>query len=858
MRLFRGLLFLYPAEFRDEYGRELCLAFADRRREERSRLGLVRMWLSAAAGIFQEAPKEHCHMIIQDIRYTFRMMRQDAAITTAAIVILALGIGSATLVFSLANGLLLRPLAFADQQRIVAVCEYSPIDPNEATQISYPNYADMRARTQLLQDIAVYAGGAISIYDDRGAERVPVGQVSDGFFAVLGVSPVLGRTFTRTEYTAGGPRVALLSEGLWQRRYGRDPHVLGQTINTGNARATIIGVMPASLTLPDRAELWLPLRLNPAQVPRTDYFLHSLARLKPGVSIDQATEELRAMLDQIHRDNPAANNHWNIHAVPLREYLAGNYRQAVTTLLGAVGLLLLIACANVSNLLLVKASARRREMAVRTALGATRRRLIRQLISESAIFGLMGGACGVLLAWAGIPALLSLVPIDIPRWMNFSIDGRVLGFALALSLITSFGFGLAPAFGSFTRDLSAAVKQGGRGGSADSRQKFVRNGLVVLEVALSVTLLAGAGLMVRSFLALRSQNLGYRPEHVLSLQISYPAKRYADGPAARDMIRHVSQELSSLPGMVSVAFTTGVPMNDGWGRIYTIEGRPVRLEDMPPVNHVVIGPNYFRTLGISLLEGRDISESDFDTPVLIVTESFARRYWAAGGALGKRVRFGPPAANEPWNQIVGIVADNRHGQFKGQHRDTVYLAYNSNVTPGAIVMRTSGDPVQAAKSVTARIAQVDRNIAVSHVYSLEQILDRVSWQDRFFTVLFGVFAALALTLAAVGLYGLLAYSVTLQTHEIGIRMALGASAAQVRGAIVRNGMLLAGIGLAVGMVAASGLTRLLQTQLFQVSPRDPVTYIAAPAVLALVALAAALLPARRATRVDPVIALRHE
>ena len=859
-RLYRGLLILYPAEFREEYGHELALAFADGRCEERSAAGLLRYWLHAVRGIFREAPREHCHMILQDLRYAVRVMRKEPGVTAAAIAIMAMGIGSTTLVFSLANGLLLRPLPYAAPDQIVAVDEYSPHDPREKDDISFPDYADIRARTRLLQNIGVYGGGAVSIVGQGAAERLPAGEMSDGVWGVLGVAPVLGRVFTRAEDRAGGPHVVVIGEGLWQRRYGRDPSVIGKVLDTGNARYTIIGIMPAGFHFPDLAELWFPLRLDPAKVARTDYGLQAVARLKPGVTVLEASAELRALLAQIHRENPAANNGWGIRARPLREQLSGDYREAVLTLLVAVGFLLLIACANVSNLLLVKASGRSREMAMRTALGATRRRLLRQLFSESLVLGMAGGVAGVALARVGTPALLSLVPIDLPHWMDFSLDGRVLGFALAISLATSVAFGMAPALGSRCRDVGAALKEGGRGGTV-GRQRLLRNGLVAGEVALSIMLLTGAGLMIRSFLALRLQNLGYQPEKLLSLQISYPEREYPSGPPARALLRKLTAEIGSLPGVVSLAFTTGVPLHDGWTRIFTIEGHPVPLRDMPFADHVVIAPGYFRTLGVPLVEGRDFTDADYDSPnILIVTQSFARRYFPDSHPIGKRVRFGPPDGDGKWNTIVGVVADNRHSDLRHPGRPCTYLPFGAygGGTPNSIVIRATRDPLRLVPAAKARIAAVGKDIALSHIYTLDQLVDRASWQDRFFSVLFAAFAAMALALAAVGLYAVLSYTVALQTHEIGIRMALGASAASVRGMVLRSGMAMALAGLAVGLVAAAALTRLLKAQLFHISPLDPATYIVAPVVLLLAALAAAFLPTLRATRVDPVIALRHE
>jgi predicted permease len=466
---------------------------------------------------------------------------------------------------------------------------------------------------------------------------------------------------------------------------------------------------------------------------------------------------------------------------------------------------------------------------------------------------------GTGLAYLGIPALLSLIPVELPRWMSFAPDSRVLLFTLGVSLATSLAFGLAPAFGSSGVDLTRALKEGGRVGSGGLRQKFLRNGLVVGEVALSVILLAGAGLTVRSFLALRSQNLGYQPQHVLSLEMSYPEARYPDGPKARTMVQQLTREISALPGVTAAAFSSGVPLHDGWSRIYTVEGRPRELKDMPFVNHVVVAPGYFRTLGIPLLAGRDFTEADFDQPhILIVTKAFERENWPGESAIGKHLRFGPPSRNEPWHTIVGVVADNRHEQLKTGGRTNVYLPYSAHMTPSSLLACASGDPSKIVSAIRVRMAAFDRDIAISHVFTLPQLIERASWQDRFLAVLFMAFAFLALTLAAVGLYAALSYTVLLHTREIGIRMALGASAASVQRMLMRQGVTLALAGLAIGIVAALALTRLLRSQLFEISPMDPLTYAVTPLVLMAVAALAAYAPARRATRVDPVIALRWE
>ena len=859
VRLYRGLLLLYPAEFRDEYSRELCLALKDRCRDQRSLLAVLLVWIHAALGVLTEAPKEHYHVMLQDLRHTLRVMHKDAAITAAAIVILALGIGSTTAVFTLVNGILVRPLPYPDTDRLVAVDEHER-ESDSPGNVAFPNYQDLRARTRLLEDLGVFSEGLRTIRGEGDAETVPGAQMSDGVFHVLAVKPILGRVFTREEDVPNGPKVVVIGEELWKRRYAGDPGILGKTVEIGPRRFTVIGVMPGSFHFPERAELWLPLQLSPEQSTRADYFLSAIGRLRPGVSSQQATAELASLMKQINRENPKTDVGNKARAVPIRQSITGQYRPAVITLFAAVGFLLLIACANITNLLLIKASVRTREMAVRTALGASRTRLIRQLITESALFGVAGGLAGIALAYAGVPALLSLIPIELPRWMTFSIDGRVLGFALAVSVLTSLIFGVAPAFGASRVELTGALKEGGRTGTAGARRNLLRNSLVVAEVALSLTLLAGAGLMVRSFLALRHQPLGFTTEKILTLDLAWPGDLYPQGPKARALEANIQHELASLPGATSIAFASGVPLASVWGRSLTVEGFPLLpLKQAPGIFHTIVSPNYFRALGIPLVEGRDFTDADWDNPmVTIVDESLAKRYWPKESALGKRVRYGPPENNEPWHTIVGVAGQVRSENLPGRNRWNVYIPFDAQHLPRSVILRTSQDPMSLAQAVRGRIVALDRNIAVSQIHSLEQVIDRAAWRERFFTVLFTVFSTLALLLAAVGLYGVLSYAVSLRTHEIGIRMALGASARQVQGMVMRQGLMLTSLGLTCGIVAALALTRLLTSQLYHTSPSDPGTFIAVTAILMCISGVAAFIPARRATQVEPVIALREE
>ena len=862
VRFYRRLLRLYPAEFRRAYARELSLVFEDGCRDADSARARAAFALRALGGVLKEAPKEQLDVLRHDIRYALRYLRKEVATTTAVIALLALGMGSATLIFSFANGLFLRPLPYPDAARLVAVDEYSLTDPHEFGTMSIPNYADMRKATHQLVDLGLYTTGDAVIRNDGPSEHVAAALVTDGVLPLVGVPPELGRLFTRTEDVPGAPRVVIIGDELWRSRYSADPNILGRTIDTGNAVYRIIGVMPAGFHFPDRENLWFPRRADLANATRTDYNSEVIGRLAPGATVSTATDEVETLLTGIHRAYPAADNGWRARVQPLRAVMTSDYRPAVTMLLVAVGLLLLIACANVSHLLLAKAMGRTREMGIRRALGASRSRLVRQLVVESLMLAAAGGGVGVLLAYLGVPALLALVPVDLPAWMHFAVDTRVLAFAATIAVVTSLVFGVAPSLSASGDGVTAVLRDGDRAGSRGRGHRLLRDGLVVAEVALSVILLVGAGLMLRSFVAIRTQVLGYEPSRVLSFSIDYPAKRYAAGPPAQALLREIGTRLSGLPGVTQVAFGSGIPLEDGWSRIFTIEGRPLPLEQMPFVNHVVVTPGYFTALGIPLLRGRDFTDADYTSPSgLIVAEAFAAKYWPGENPIGRRVRFGPPAASDVWHDIIGVVGDSRHAHLTGEENPTVYLpygAYNGEVVPNAVVVRTNADPAALASEARGRLREFDSTIGITELRPLGEVVDRAAWRDRMVAWLIGGFALGALALAAAGLYGVLAYTVSLQTREIGIRMALGATAGTMRRLLLQRGLALTACGLAVGWGVSLALVRLLASFLYRVSPRDALTFSAVPGVLFVIGLLASAWPARQATRVDPLVALRHD
>jgi putative ABC transport system permease protein len=618
--------------------------------------------------------------------------------------------------------------------------------------------------------------------------------------------------------------------------------------------------MPAGFKFPDTAELWVPMALNEKLWTRNDHGLRSVARLKPNMTLEQAQAEMNNIARRIEEKNPVTNEGMGVVVESLRDRLVGDYRQALLVLLGVVGFVLLIACANVANLLLARSSARHQEFALRAALGASRGRIVRQLLTESALLSTLGAGLGVLLAVWGRNLLLSAIPGDMPFWMKFDLDLRVLGFTFAVSFLTGIVFGVVPALQGSRTDVNEALKEGGRGGSTTHNR--LRNLLVVAEVALSLVLLVGAGLMVRSFAKLQQVNSGINPEHLLTVQVPLSRAKYAEGPQQSAFFKALVARAGALPGALSVAAISDLPLMGGWGRSLTVEGFPLlSVGQAPLINHAVVTPNYFRTMGIPLLEGRDFTEADDakGMRVTIVDQRLAQQYWPNASALGKRIRFGPPESNEPWHTIIGVAGAVRHERLDRDTRQSIYVSYQQ--IPDRVMtvaLRTSGDPQNLAGAVRREVLALDKDQPVTNVLTMGEVITRSVWQQRFYTILFGIFAGLALVLAAVGIYGVMSYAVTQRTQEIGIRMALGARAIDVLRLVIKNGMALILIGVVVGLGGAAALTRLLATLLFGVTPTDGLTFVTVSAMLVIVALVACYLPARRATKVDPLVALRYE
>ena len=816
----------------------------------------------------------------QDTRYGARMLRKSPGLTSVAVLSLALGIGAISTIFSFVNGVMLRPLPFHEPERLVLLDETALKRGVTSMSVSYPNFLDWREQNQSFEDIACFDTGGFNIgAGTLGAEpeQLKGAFVTHGLFEILGVAPILGRTFTADEDQPDHDLVVILSYALWQRRFGGDPNILGQTVSLNNRPRVAIGVMPKGFQFPEVAEAWGPLALTTKIYTRTDHGLSAIARLKPGVTLDQAQAEMTNIAAGIEQQNPVTNEGLSVNVIGLRASLVGDYKAALLILLGVVGFVLLIACVNVANLLLARATARQKEIAIRAALGANRKRIFRQLLTESLLLGLISGALGLMLAMWGMDLLLAAIPIDIPFWMKFDLDARVLGFTAACSLLTGFVFGTAPALEASNPDLNETLKEGGRSGTGSGRHRL-RSLLVVAEIALSLVLLVGAGLMMRSFISLQSVNAGINPEGVLTTYIALPGAKYREPEKRIAFFSQLLDRVRTIPGVQSAGTNSGLPLSgNNWGRSLTVEGFPVlSVGEAPMINHCVISPGYFSAMGISILKGRDFDERDITAPkpqiavrgevqpasstgVTIIDERLAREYWPDADPIGKRIRFGPPEDNEPWHTIVGVVREVKHDRLDASTRMSVYLPFAQVPIGGSsLAIRTSGRPESLIGAVRNQVKELDPDLPLIRTMPMTEVVARSVWQPRLYTALFGVFAVVALILATVGIYGVMSYTVTQRTREIGLRMALGAQRQDVLKLVVGHGVIITAVGVGAGLAAAIALTRLMSSLLFNVTATDPITFAAVSVVLAGVALGACFVPALRAAKVDPMVALRYE
>ncbi|MGB7921783.1 MAG: ABC transporter permease [Pyrinomonadaceae bacterium] len=808
----------------------------------------------------------------QDVRYGMRMLLKRPGFTLVAVLALALGIGANSAIFSVVNAVLLRPLPFDDPERLVVVWEKRPRQNRDAVPASPADFVDWQKQNQVFERMAAHMPRAFNLTGAGEPEQI-VGQlVTADFFSVLGVKAAEGRTLLAEVDRPGGERAVVISHALWQRRFGGDRSLVGKSIRLDDEGVTVVGVMPPAFQYPEGdSEMWVASRavVPEASLPgnpdpltiRSLHYLNVIARLKQGVTREQAQAEMETISGRLEQQYPNENTGHTSRVVSLHEQLVGDVRPALLVLLGAVGFVLLIACANVANLLLARATARQKEMSIRTALGAGRLRLVRQLLTESTLLSLMGGAVGLMLALWGVDLLVALSPEDLPRLKEISLDGRVVGFTLSVSVLTGMIFGLAPALQASKQDLSGALKESARGASSGIGRRRTRNLLVIAEVALALVLLVGAGLMVRSFWRLQQADPGFNPQNVVSMELSLPSSKYAKEEQMADFYKKVIGRIETLPGIESVGATWMLPLSgQDAGSGFEIEGRPPSAPgEGQRSTFSSVTPRYFRTMGIPLIKGRDFNDQDTATTpgAVIINETFARRYFPGEDPLGKRMRRG--GENKPWLTVVGIVGDVKHLSLAAEPRTEFYLS--SLQSPQSfmnVVVRTASDPVNLMAAIRQEVWAVDRDQPVANVETMRQLVANSVASARFNTLLLGVFASVAMILAAVGIYGIMAYSVIQRTHEIGIRMALGAGRRDILRMVVGQGMTLAVVGVAIGLLASFALTRVMSSLLYGVTATDPLTFAGVALALVVVALLACYIPARRATKVDPMVALRYE
>jgi len=820
--------------------------------------------------------------LLQDLRFGLRTLRRSPGFAAVAILTLGLGIGANTAVFSVVNAVLVRPLPYQDPERLALVwTRFGPDLPQNW--LSGPEYVEMQEFASAFERIGIVAPGTRSLTGSGDPEQITSAAASGNFFDVLEVEPALGRLFRPDEDVVGGEPVVVLSDGFWRRRFGGDTGILGQTIRLDDNPYTVIGVLPPGFGIlhpeagfPRDIDVWSPLAPagsaffggagSYAEFPRGSHFIRAFARLRPGVSLDQAQADMDGVARRIQEKSPNdySFDGWGIRVVGLHEDLVADVRPALLVLLGAVAFVLLIACVNVANLMLTRASGREREIALRAALGAGRGRVIRQLLTESVVLAGAGGLLGLALAFAMVRLLGVLAPATLPRGDEIAIDGGVLLFTLAVSILTALLFGLAPAVHGARQGLVESLKEGGRGATTGLRGRKVQTALVVAEVALALVLLVGAGLMIQSFSALMRSNPGYRPEGVLTMRISLPAARY-DGAAQSAFFDRLLERLAALPGVIGAGAISHLPLSGTGTSGTTVVDRSATVTDENQLAFEAdrrwVSPAYFRTMGVQLIAGRVFEDRDGpEAPlVAIVDEEFVRRFWPSENPIGRRISIGMNDGERVWREVVGVVAHSRHTDVDTVGREQAYYPYRQMPQASMfIAVRTERDPAALAPAVRAQVWAVDADQPVADLQTMAARVDRSLSQPRFNLLLLTGFAFIALVLAAVGIYGVLSYAVSQRSHEIGVRMALGAGAGHVRGLVMRQGMALVGIGLTIGAVIALWLTRSLGTLLYDVRPSDPATYFVVAATLAVVGVAACLVPALRATRVEPITALTRE
>jgi putative ABC transport system permease protein len=803
--------------------------------------------------------------LLSDVRYAARNLFRRPGFTIIAVITLALGIGANTAIFSAINALLLKPLPFPELDRVVAVWDKLPSRGLQRNEVTVANYLDWQSQTQSFEQLALYRWWSANLTGIDPPERIQGFLVTANFLDTTGMKPIMGRNFLPEENQPGKGAVAVITHSLWQRRFGGDPNILNKTITINSITRTVVGVMPERFNFPKGAEVYAPLPMTPELMKsRGDHSYYVLGRLKPGASIPGAQAELDNITARLEQQFPETNKGWGATIFPIVADTVRTYDTALWIMMGAVGFVLLIACANVANLMLARASGRKKEIALRTALGASRWRIVRQLLTESLIVALIGGALGVLIGFWGIDALRAANPAEAsrfaPGWYQLGINAPVLLFTLGLSVVSGIVFGLVPALQASRTNLNDSLKEGGRQTSASSHR--LRSSLVVFEFALSLVLLVGAGLLTRSFLALVKTDPGFNPDHVLTMNLMLPAAKYKDQPARAAFYNDLVQRVKTQPGVESAAVVNYLPLGGANSSdSYLVEGEPEPAPgDENDGRYRVATPDYFRTMGISIVRGRGFTDQDKAgaPPVVIVNEAFVRKHWPGADPIGKRIRFYGPLERAPWMQVVGVLADVKH-ELNLAVTPEYYLPHAQNPWNAMVlVAKTSVEPGSLAGALRQQVWAIDKDQPVFDVKTMQEVRSTSVAVYSFSSVMLGIFAFVALLLASIGIYGVMAFAVTQRTQEIGIRIALGARSVDVLKLVVKHGMKLALLGMVIGLAGSWAVTRFIEKLLVGVEATDLLTFSVVSVCLLVAAFVACYLPARRATKVDPLVALRYE
>lgn len=802
----------------------------------------------------------------QDIRFGIRMLIKDPGFTSVVILTLALGIGANTTVFTMVYAVMFRGLPFDQPDRIMSLSSNNLSKRRDRMGVSYPDFADMRAQVKKLQGVAASSGQAVVLNDPGGvSERYSATRVSTNWFSLLGQKPILGRDFTRQEEQRNATPVVMLGYGVWKDRYGSDPNILGRVLRINDVATVVVGVMPKDMKFPGEADLWMPLIPTGIMENRDARGLSVIGRLAPGATIAEARTELGLLAKNLEKEYPKSNEGVGAVIVSFTEQAnGGNIRTMFTALMGAVGFVLLIACANVANLLLTRSLSRAKEISIRTAMGASRLRVVRQLLIESVLLGVVGGVLGLPLAMWGLRAFdLAVTNSGKPSWIHFTMDYTVFGYLAAICVLTGILFGLAPALHISKLDVNKTLKEGGRSATGGSRMKYLSGVMVVIEVSLAIVLMAGAGLMIRSFLKMYGLDPGVDTKNLLTMRFSLPEQRYKTPESRLSFQQRLLPRLAAIPGVESVSLTSNVPLQGAEGRQFELEGQaPTDPEKLPRLFRLVITPEYFDTVRARIVRGRALDDSDGASgkPNIVVNQTFAAKFWPGEDPIGKRIRLTGGEGERPWLTVVGVSPEIiQLDPSRNEPNTLIYAPYRMDPLRGAaIIAHTRVPPDSLVEAFRKEVRNVDEDLPVFAAKSMEQVLIDQRWVFRVFGTLFAIFAGIGLALSAVGIYAVVAYSVTRRTQEIGVRMALGASAGSVLRLILSLGFKQLAIGLTLGLGAAYGLTRVLKSLLVQVTPTDPVTFAGISLLLLAIGGVACWMPARKAAKIDPMIALRYE